>query len=117
MKIAAPAPYDIVVRRGDTFRQRVTAKSGGVPVDITSYSFLGQIRSSADASEVLASFSFEIVHAANGIFEMSIAADVTAELPTESTRLGVYDVQWTTDAGDVRTIMRGVVYLESDVAR
>ena len=42
MRIIGLSNYDIVIRRGDTFRLSVTARvKNGAAIDITGYTFLG----------------------------------------------------------------------------
>lgn len=117
VNIGEPVNQDITIRRGDTFRLRFKAKAGGVPINLTGYTFLAQIRTSEDATTALASFSASIIDATAGIFEIVLSAATTAALPTDTTRLGVWDLQWTTAGGDVNTLVTGVAHLKSDVAR
>lgn len=113
MRIIGLSNYDIVIRRGDTFRLSVTARvKNGAAIDITGYTFLGHVRSTAGV--LLATFTITITTAASGIFEVVIPAATTAALDTDANALGRYDIQWTTPAGDVRTIMKGNVIFESD---
>lgn len=109
---------DIYVRRGDTYREAVTFRvKNGAAIDLTGYTFLGHIRATVESESTIAVFTIIIIDAANGEIEIVISADTTALLPTETTASGVYDLQFTTPAGDVRTFMVGNVYFESDVAR
>lgn len=117
MNIGEPVNQDITIRRGDTFRLRFKAKASGAPIDLTGYSFLAQIRTSEDASTALATFTAAIIDATAGIFEISLSAATTAALPTDTTQLGVWDLQWTTAGGDTNTLVYGVAHLKSDVAR
>lgn len=115
MKIPAAEPIDIRVRRGDTFRVRLTLKSNGVLIDLTGSTFRGAIRETAESEDELAPFTCTV--AGTGLLDIEIDAATTAELPTATIPIAVYDVEWTSAAGDVKTIMFGTAFLESDVAR
>jgi hypothetical protein len=101
---------DIFVRRGDTWRRnaRLRLKVGRTPIDLTGSSFAGSIVSSAGAT--LATFTCTILSAAEGRFELLMSDATTTAIPA-GVSLASYTVRWTTAAGDVRTIMRGAVYL------
>lgn len=129
MPTSAPARLprsDIRIRRGDTYRVRVTFgvpvdtndPLGDInPVDISGWTFLGQIRATTESSDVIATFSIVVVDAVNGVIEIVLSAVTTAALPTSTTRTAEYDIQYTTAAGDVKTFRAGTVHFDSDVAR
>lgn len=113
MRIIGLTNYDIVIRRGDTYRLEVTARvKNGAVINLTGYTFLGHVRSIAGV--LLAAFTITATDAANGVFEVVLSAATTAALDTTTHALGRYDIQWTTGAGDVRTVMKGNVIFESD---
>ena len=105
---------DIYVRRGDTFRRtlRLRVKASRAPIDISGDSFSGQIRS-LDRT-LLATFTCTITDGPNGEVEILLEATTTAALDVVANAIADYDLQWTTAGGDVRTIMGGKVYFESD---
>ncbi len=113
---------DIEIRRGDTFSETHTlslkSASGTLtPIDITGYTFLGQIRESSESADVLATFTITITDAEEGEFEVVLSAATTAALETVTMAVATYNIQYTTPAGVVKTIDRGMVTFESDTAR
>jgi len=115
MRILGSKPHDVVVRRGDTFRKHCTVrvKVTRAPINVTGFTFLGQIRSLAGA--VLATITVTVTDAVAGEFDLIIPAATTAAIDTVANPIARYDVQW--DNGtDVKTILKGAVYFETDVA-
>lgn len=110
---------DIHIRRGDTFRYRPDPflDAAGDPINLTSYTFLAQVRASADAEAPLVAITVTIIDATAGVLELSIPAGTTSSLDTVANALAVYDAQWTTGGGDVKTFLAGNAFLYGDVAR
>lgn len=110
-------PVEIEIYRGDTFTRQFKIKVAGLPLDITGYTFLAQLRASADSTTILATFTCTVTDAVNGVLEMELSAATTAALDTETFSLAAWDIQWTTPAGKKKTFAYGVAKLISDVSR
>jgi hypothetical protein len=110
---------DIEIYQGDTFRRTLTLlDSDDQPLDLTDYTFLGQIRRTVDSEVVLATFDTTIVDAANGEVEIRLEADVTELLPVPSTAWAWDFESQSNDASPVITThYRGEVTVEKEVSR
>jgi len=108
------AILDITVIRGDTFCVELTVSVKNGAVNLTGYTFLGQIRSMSGV--LLATFTISILDAAKGRLELMIPAETTAAIDTVTNKFGKYDVQWTTGAGRVKTFLGGKVIFETDTS-
>lgn len=93
------------------------------PIDITGYSFLGEMRSNTSQSSlIVAEFNFDILDQAlyPGQVQMSLPAAITVELETSVTdplqkmRLTtpfVFDVKMKDGEGTIGRIIQGIVYV------
>jgi len=109
-----PANLPITIRTGDTETISVAIKdSAGAAVDITGRTYAAQIRSTTDASTVVATFSCTITSAAAGTLAASLSAATTAAL---TPGLGVWDLQ-ETNGTTVTTLLAGPVTIVQDVTR
>lgn len=116
--MAEPAPLDIRFVQGDTYRRQFTVQEGDPPaaVDITGWSFLVQIRAgAADNQPVEATLSSTIVDGPGGVFEVVLAPIDSAALAPEVVHY--WDVQGTTGAGDVITLVAGQVTVIAEISR
>ena len=105
-----PAPVNLLLYQGDDFYLELTL-SGSGGIDLTTYVPKAEIRTTVDASSVLATF-------------VSIIADPTTirlHLPHAQAELltadAVWDVQITDPAGLVTTVAYGSVTLTKQVTR
>ncbi len=101
--------------RGDTFTRRLTFRdAAGEPVDMSGHTFAGQVRTDPDADDPpLAEFDFDTTDAADGVVDITLAAEDTAEF---TGAFVYYDIQST--LGDVvTTAPRGRLILVKDVTR
>lgn len=82
--------------------------SDGNARDMTGYSFKAQIRKCKSSTTAIVTFesptSIDISDAANGNITLKLT-DV--ETGTLSEINGVFDLQWTTDTGDINVILEG----------
>jgi len=104
----------LTVRIGDT--ETVTLylqDAAGAAINITGRTYAAQIRETADASSVLASFTCAISNAAGGIMTATLPAATTAALTPGS---GVWDLQ-ETNSSVVTTLLAGPVTIVQDVTR
>jgi hypothetical protein len=123
MANAEPLPADepLELYRGDTrlwemhlADDPVPPATVGLPIDLTGYEFLAEIRVSADPDATLmASFAIDVVDPANGIITRTLTATEAAKLTPGSAR---HDLQLTDPDGKVRTWLAGRVKVRGDVS-
>jgi hypothetical protein len=122
-----PAPVNIAFVRGDSYSKfgRVRTKVWDATAqayipgpyrDITGWTGLAQVRATVDTATVLFEFTVTVGNQETvpGSFFLTAAPAVTAALTTLA---GVWDLQWTTDTGEVYTYAAGTVTLTKDVSR
>lgn len=106
---------DLQVFRGDTFRRHLRFQVDGESIDISDWTFSGQVRTLPNAAgSLVADFTFDFGVLPIGEVEFSIDAADTLTLPTGFL---FYDCQAVTGAGDVVTFMRGRFSVLEDVTR
>jgi hypothetical protein len=98
--------------KGDTFSFRLTLNSGTDPYDITSHTFICQIKEK-NKSAVVAEFDYQIEDANDGIVLLTLSSTESSKLI--GGRKYVYDIQMDND-GDSRTIINGPIIVVSDVS-
>lgn len=119
-----PASVPIDIQRGDSFeafgRIRDTTWDGTAYVpgeykDITGWVGKSQMRDSTDSQQVVVEFEVTLGNqeTAPGSFWVRATPEQTAEI----VKSGVWDVQFTTPAGEVFTIAGGAANLGKDVTR
>lgn len=113
--MATAANYPLTVRIGDTCSIPVTVQdSAGAPINLSGRTYAAQIRATADASSVLASFTCTLVSSGTtGQFVCTIPATTTATLAAGA---GVWDLQ-ETNGSVVTTLLAGTVQIVQDVTR
>lgn len=105
---------DITVENGATFSRTITITDDqDVAVDITNDTFRGQIRKRHTSVDIEASFAFEIVDGANGVFKMTIPS---AETELMGFGRFVYDVEWVHN-GITHRLLEGVADCTAEVTR
>lgn len=84
------------IKRGATFRQEFQwLQSDGVtPIDITGYTFTCSIRSTVNASSILASLSVSIINAVQGKFAITGSAVVTGAIPSTAKIITDVDIYY-----------------------
>lgn len=111
------AQKSIVIEQGADFSLQVTWETPeNFGVDLTGYTFAGQIRNTVDApNPPAASFVFTVLDAANGVFKFGLTNAVTAELnlPVGA----VYDVEATSPGGVKFRLLQGTVVFSKEVTR
>ena len=114
-----PAELDIYMTRGDdlTFRWRMLDDPDvpNVYRDFSTYTGLAQVRTSPDASTVLATLSVTDygASAADRGVEVTITDTQSADFPERAH----YDVEMTDGSGLKRTYLTGYLYTGRDVSR
>lgn len=108
---------DFQIGQGDSFKayvQLLNQSSGSMPLDITDYTFTGQIRENYTTDEISAEFSFEKIQPySSGSLFITLPANVSAGLYQRSY---VYDVRFT--SGSVsRRILEGGITVRPAVTR
>lgn len=122
-----PAPVNLQWVRGDSFTKfgRVRTKTWDSTIgayipgpyrNLTGWTGLAQVRETLDSNTVLFAITVTLgdQNTAPGSFFLTAAPEVTEEL---TTLLGVWDLQWTTNTGQVLTYASGTVTLTKDVSR
>ena len=99
---------DLVFTQGDTFSAVVD-----FPGSLAGYTPKAQIRSYPESALVFAEFTCTITDAEAGLMEVSLTSSQTARVPLRS----FWDLQLTSDSGDVHTYVRGSVFCERQVTR
>lgn len=122
----AAAKLDIYVDQGQTWSKVLTFtnRSDGSAIDITGYTFRGQIRDYYDASVVRASFTFT-AGAADNKKVATLPAATTAALPAASSgnkidrkyTLFTYDIEATKPDSTEKRYLQGTVFMSPEVTR
>lgn len=120
----AAGQIDLPVEQGATFSWALTIKADDLPVDITGYSFRGQIRDTYSSGAILASFTFTITDATAGQVSMTMtAAETTAITVDPATSYertitnATYDVEMVDTAGTVFRILEGTALISPEVTK
>lgn len=119
-------PVNLYLKRGDyfPFRLRVASDVEGEFIDFTDYTFLAQIRQTADSDTVLA--TIDVTRFDNGAddrgLDFVITDTVSKDLPTGRVTktpkpVAVWDCEITDPDGHPRTWFAGDVYVSKDVSR
>lgn len=110
---------NLTLRQGDTFRHTFlyVASDGSTIIDMTGYSARLQIRDSVDSS----SYHYEAVSGGD-ITISGVAGSIALSIPAADTAAftfvrAVYDLEVTDAAGNVTTIVEGVVKRRKQVTR
>lgn len=109
-----PAKLNYKIVRGDDFADVVTIKEGtpAAAVDVSARTFTAQLRATANATTVIATFAIDMTNAASGEVGYSLADTVTDDLSGNY----VWDFQQDT-GGVIRTLMGGSFFVAPDVTR
>jgi hypothetical protein len=109
-----PGKLNYVMTRGDDFAAQLTIQEGEplAPVDVSARTYTAQVRATADATTVTATFSVDMTDAATGIIVLRLADTVTDDLGGSY----VWDLQQDT-AGVIRTLVGGSFVVVDDVTR
>lgn len=122
----AAANLNILIEQGATFSRVLTIKDeSGSAIDLTGFSFAGQVRRRYSDSTVLGSFTFTILNQTTnkGQVSMVMSSTVTAAIPvdksTDYTRkitYCTYDVEMNTGSEKDR-ILEGTAEISPEVTR
>lgn len=113
---------DIYIEQGTTFSQKLTIRNPGnppTPIDLTAYTFEGQIRKRFNSSDILASFTITLADQVTnpGELTLSLTDTQTSDIPADS-KISNYAYDVEAAFGGVKTrIISGVIFLSSEVTR
>jgi len=108
-----PATVALTLYRGDTRIWEDLFTVDGAPMPLAGYTFLAQIRATADA-EPMATIDVEVIDAPAGRIRRTLTATEAAKLVPGR---NVWDMQFTNGDGYTRTVMAGPVVVRADVSR
>lgn len=109
------AKYDFDLYQGATFNRTLEIKdSSSQAVDITGYTFAGQIRTAATSSNVAGTFAISIANASAGRITWNMTSTNSTLVPAQQC---VYDLEMTQANGDVVRLLEGYVNVKSNVTR
>ena len=112
--------FDLCVKRGDSYMVTITYQdSSKQPIDLTGYTARLQIRAKVSSTE----FALELTEASGltlggpaGTIDIALTPTQT-ETDLAELKAGVYDLELTSPAGIVTTIIGGSVTLADQVTR
>lgn len=121
------ANLDLQIEQGATFSRTLTLKDAqGVKLDLTGWTFRGQVRTSLAAVSSLAAFTFAIANQITNPGEVSFSlSDVTTSglpvtQPSDPSRpetVYIYDIEAVDDSLVVYRLLQGQVYVSPEVTR
>lgn len=115
--------YNFEQEQGADFTALLTIKNAeGTVIDITGYTFRGQIRQKISDSTKLADFTFAIQDASAGTVLVSLTAAQTSALPARGLIFStltdlVYDIEMINAENKVTRIMNGYFKVSPEVTR
>jgi hypothetical protein len=115
--------YDLTIEKNTDFNKTVPWKRNGIPVDLSTITFIGGVAKDLKSSELIASFDFTTVDVTGGTFTFSLPSSATALMEGNAVvnnsqrlvHLGMYTVAWNDGINKDRllegkvTLSRGVV--------
>lgn len=124
----ASVVYNIMLNKGDDFELQITVKDAtGNAIDLTGYTYYGQIRSSFDAELPVATFVCTIANqnTDKGLVYIRLPHGQSSEIPVlgskgnnrRPTTEYIYDIEETTQGGIISRIMEGTVTVSPNVTR
>jgi transcriptional regulator of nitric oxide reductase len=108
------ATRNISIYRGDTYVHEIRIRdSANAVINISGRTYSAQIKRSSSSSNTVVSFTSTITDAANGVLQISLTTNQTANL-----RSGIYkyDLQ-EINGSNVLTLMTGNVTVAGDITR
>lgn len=123
----AAAKLDLEIEQGTTFLRTCTIKDiNGDPVDISDWTFAGQIRVKYDSTDIEAAFTFVVLNqtTSKGKFTFGLSADDSAAISVSPSgnedckklTSYVYDIE-TTRGGITERLLEGGVFVSPEVTR
>jgi hypothetical protein len=122
----AAGTYNFTIEQGTTFERTITINDSlDAPIDLTGFTFRGEIRKKYSDSVSQASFTFTILDqvANTGQVKMTMSSFVTASIPVDKADSAAkkltqycYDVEMDTGP-TVERIIEGIVSVSPEVTR
>ena len=121
------ASYNMNIDQGSDFLLTLTIKDpAGLEVDLTGFTFSGQIRKNISDSTVVASFDFTILDQVTNTGQVTVGLDAATSsailLKSQKTvsrkaEKMAYDIEKTDTLGQVERILQGQVLFSPEVTR
>lgn len=116
---------DFDIRRGTTFgpfQNQLVVAGSDQPLDLTGYTFRGQIRRNERAQSVIDEFDFDCPSPKEGWYEFSLSPEQTSALgagPSLSSPQSIYayDIEMESPEGDVSALLYGTIRVKAEVTR
>mgnify|MGYP000875195866 FL=1 len=105
--------YDITIEQGSDFSLQLTVQDGGIAKNLTGYSVRGQMRTTVDASVIVASFTGTVTNVSGGVLTISLPYTTTQNI---SPGMYFYDVEIYT-GGSVQKLIKGSATVFGEVTR
>ena len=118
----AAAKLDLLIEQGSTFSYELTINNPGtplVPIDLTAWTFTGQVRKTFDAATVVATFTFVKADQTTdpGKVVMSLTAVQTSAIPALKKLTDyVYDIE-AVYSTTTKRLLEGKATLSAEVTR
>lgn len=120
--------YDIEVKQGATYRLLMTIKdNNGDEIDLTGYTFRGQIRDTTSSPTIQATFTFDVKTQSGGTLgqvEAILTAAATAGIvlpevdkPHRKITTMVYDIESDNGGGEVVRWLQGKAEISPEVTK
>jgi len=108
--------YNIVARKGSTFRLPMTVRTDGTPWNFTSYTARMQVRRSANDTNILLNLTSPTGITLNSTGRIVLNATATAMTAISAGRY-VYDLEVESAGGEVTSIISGRFVVQPEVTQ
>lgn len=110
------AKLNIVIEQGATWSKTLTLTDTdtGLPIDLTGYTFRGQMRTDYDAAAAAASFTCTVASALEGIVTVYLSATATAAIAYGGY---VYDIEMVKPDTTVARLLYGKAKVTPEVTK
>lgn len=118
-----PTVKQLNICQGSSLSLRLTfTNSANAAIDLTGYTFRGQIRPEALSATITETFNFDTSLASTGIIDVSLTSSETAaitagESKKDTTSLYWYDMEYVQPGGDVTRFIEGPCVINRNVTR
>lgn len=106
--------YNPIIEQGADFRRTLTLTYDGVPISLVGSTLRSDIKKNVTDTNVMASFTINILDAVNGQFEIVLTHTETAALEAGD---AFYDLEWETPGAEVIRLLEGVIKITPEVTR
>lgn len=106
---------DLTIDQGADFQTTVDLiADDGSPIDITGYTFAGQIRKSYYSNSATANLVISVINAVGGNTLVTLSADTTSNIPAGRY---VYDIKMVDSANTTTRVVEGIVTVTPQATR